>query len=903
MKTRYNKLLFPDYFEGNALKAMRYLDTLRPVISHGFARGPLRTPVVLQTQNLRSNGLMMLAPKRMELIVAPSLQTEATPWLKQLTAHEYRHAVQYNAVNRGTIRVLSWLLGQQGLLVGVGLMPIWMLEGDATLAETQLTSFGRALQPSFTLEYRAYLDGDGKMFKTDKWFCGSYKDFIPDHYQLGYQLVAWSYERYGPDIWDRVARYTANYPFTLFTTSIALRKYYKTSVGTLLRESFGDLRRYWNSLPQLQNSGTLIDIPARCYTTYANPVAANDSTIIALKSDFDRFSRLVAIDTRTRKERMIRHTGIVSTQPALRDSTLYWSEFRASTLWAQRVNSQVVSLDLRTGRMRADRRLRTALYPTPLPDGTLATVNYRYDGSYFLDVSGVQHDFPDSISVHGLAYDERTATLAFIGLSDAGMWFGAIDRRTGAIRPITRPSRVTVYNLRAGDGRLYFNSIQSGRDEIHQYDLATGQEYRISTSRYGSVGPSVAVNDTIAFTTYTREGYRLARQRIDTAALEPVNWSELPRNVVNPPRRQWNLMNIDTIDVSDRPEGTRIRKYRKGLNQVNVHSWMPVSFNPFSIRGEQSVNLNWGVTAMSQNLLSSTTMYANYAHTKRGHLGRLAIQYNEWAPKIELSTELGGGRQLVYRDNNLRPLPDGRKAYFKVSGLVYLPLTLSSGYHMRTLIPQIQMSHYNARVYDPDRQRYRHGLQQMIAAVQFSDNVRMATRDYLPRWGYYVKAVMASAPFNGDFGTIWGGMGRMYLPGIGPQHSITLRGAFQYQTGGSMHLRYKDVFPRGAEYEFAAQRYGAFSADYQLPVWCPDGGWNGIIYFKRIRTNFFFDYARYRRFDRQGHVSLNSYGGSLILDVNPVRLPAASTITLTLSVYKPSDRRGCMFDAGFSVPF
>ena len=143
----------------------------------------------------------------------------------------------------------------------------------------------------------------------------------------------------------------------------------------------------------------------------------------------------------------------------------------------------------------------------------------------------------------------------------------------------------------------------------------------------------------------------------------------------------------------------------------------------------------------------------------------------------------------------------------------------------------------------------------------------------------------------------------MYLPGIGPQHRITLRGAFQYQTDGQQHLRYKDVFPRGAEYAFAAQRYGAFSVDYQLPVWCPDGGWTGVIYFKRIRTNFYFDYARYRRFDGRGHVALNSYGGSIILEVNPFKLPDASTVTLTFSVYKPSDRAGCVFDAGFAVPF
>lgn len=60
------------------------------------------------------------------------------------------------------------------------------------MAETQMSSFGRALQPSFTVEYRAYLTEGKQRFPLDKWFCGSYRNYIPDHYQFGYQLVAWS---------------------------------------------------------------------------------------------------------------------------------------------------------------------------------------------------------------------------------------------------------------------------------------------------------------------------------------------------------------------------------------------------------------------------------------------------------------------------------------------------------------------------------------------------------------------------------------------------------------------------------------------------------------------------------------------------------------------------------------
>ena len=76
-------------------------------------------------------------------------------------------------------------------------------------------------------------------------------------------------------------------------------------------------------------------------------------------------------------------------------------------------------------------------------------------------------------------------------------------------------------------------------------------------------------------------------------------------------------MNLDTVRVTGavslRQCGTfRARRYRKVPNLVNVHSWMPVAFNPFDAVDEHNINLNLGVTLLSQNLLSNTEAYASY---------------------------------------------------------------------------------------------------------------------------------------------------------------------------------------------------------------------------------------------------------------------------------------------------
>ena len=121
----------------------------------------------------------MWEPKRIELEAIPPSAPFAEPWLKQLVTHEYRHAVQYGNLHRRFMKWVGYVVGQQAGLLSSVLLPIWFLEGDAVMNETQMASFGRALQPSFTIEYRAYLTEGTKKFPLDKWFCGSYKNYIP----------------------------------------------------------------------------------------------------------------------------------------------------------------------------------------------------------------------------------------------------------------------------------------------------------------------------------------------------------------------------------------------------------------------------------------------------------------------------------------------------------------------------------------------------------------------------------------------------------------------------------------------------------------------------------------------------------------------------------------------------
>ncbi len=318
------QVIFPDTAGAIARRTLHFIEAARPSIGYGFRHGPLKIPFVMHPENFRSNGLVMWLPKRVEFLTSPAIDSYSMPWYKQLVAHEYRHAVQYNNLNRGVIKGLSYVLGQQGSTVGLLLLPIWLIEGDAVQMETQMSSFGRALQPSFTMEYRALGDAVRSRRNIDRWFCGSYRTNVPDHYHLGYQIAAYADTRYRENIWDKVAWYGARNPYMIFTTSIALKKFYRTDVGTLFAETFDGLNYYWNALPARRNSSRYLSAePVESYTTYAFPLAVDAQRVLALKTDYDRPTRFVTIDTESGRERAVAYTGSVSTRPAYADGRVW----------------------------------------------------------------------------------------------------------------------------------------------------------------------------------------------------------------------------------------------------------------------------------------------------------------------------------------------------------------------------------------------------------------------------------------------------------------------------------------------------------------------------------------------------------------------------------------------------
>ena len=933
------RMIYPDTVSAVARRTLFYIRTVQPDISYGFRHGPMRIPFVMHPENFQSNGLVMYLPKRVEFLTSPAVEGYSMPWYKQLVAHEYRHAVQYNNLDRGVIRALSYVLGQQGSTIGLLCMPIWAMEGDAVMSETMMSSFGRGLQPSFSMAYRA-MGGVGRDRRNiDRWFCGSYRDYIPDHYELGYQICSYAWERYGENVWDRVAWYGSRNPYVLATTRVALGKFYKTNVQKLFRETFDELERYWDSLPAAEDSAaTLTELPGANHTTYQWPLPLGDTAVLALKTDLGRVSRFVEIDRRTGRERRICYTGQVSTRPSLCGGRVWWTEYRRSKLFEQRVNSQLCYMNLADGVPRSVAGRRRALYPVATPD-ELGWVEYDPSGRYTVVVRrGSESErrlaTPDRSEVHGLAWDDRTAAWYVLVTDDSGMWIGRIDDE--GVHPVTEGAYITLSNLRAGGGRLYYGSIASGKDEAYCYDLTDGREYRITTSAYGSFSPAPD-GGRVLLTTYDRRGYRVTEQAADSALI-PVAPSRLPVNLVNPPRRRWDVVNLDTVrfDAADsrmQRDSFRTKRYRKVPNLINVHSWMPLAFNPFAAVDEHVIDLNLGFTLLSQNLLSNTEAYASYGWNRsEGSLVNLGVRYFGLGVHFGFDASYGGNqlfyslgqynRQIGKYEYQSRPAPD---KYYSVGLSATLPLYFQQGYHTRQLSVSAGWNYSNGMVANMREIEwgqgglisniqyigFRKGLHKLSFGAGFSDQVRMAHRDFAPRWGYTLSANYTFNPANSHFSDLISFYGQAYLPGCAPHNSVKVAATYQTSLGGYKYpsgyspLSYRStrLVPRGfTSADILSNNYTAVSLDYQLPVWCPEGGIGSVIYIKRIRLNAGGDYAQFRDAGHGVWRRIWSAGGDIVVDFNAFRQPASATSTVKLSCYKPSNG-SVWFAASVGLPF
>ncbi|MBV6646679.1 MAG: hypothetical protein KI790_14575, partial [Cyclobacteriaceae bacterium] len=345
------QIIFPTETEPQAQRAANLIHMLYD--SSYYALGPKREKVsiIIQNQTTLSNGFVTVGPFRSEFFTTPPQFNfgGSVSWMDMLTIHEYRHVEQYANAKKGITKIGSILYGENGWGGAAGLaLPRWFWEGDAVFAETALTPAGRGRLPDFDKEYRSLLLS-GKRYGYEKAAATSLKDFVPNHYNLGYYLTTQLRLDHGNDVWRDVMADAVDYKGVFFPFSQGIKKKSGGKTKVLYARTMDRLTTEWETEKEQLDLTTHTQLtPAKkVFTDIKNPTYTRDGTLIYEKRGFNTISTFHEL--RDGKERKLLSPGFFSIDNAtisVSNSKMVWSELRNDERWGNQNFSVIMSFDL-----------------------------------------------------------------------------------------------------------------------------------------------------------------------------------------------------------------------------------------------------------------------------------------------------------------------------------------------------------------------------------------------------------------------------------------------------------------------------------------------------------------------------------------------------------------------------
>ncbi|RQV97089.1 hypothetical protein EH221_04150, partial [bacterium] len=405
-------------------------------------------------------------------------------------------------------------------------------------------------------------------------------------------------------------------------------------------------------------------------------------------------------------------------------------------------------------------------------------------------------------------------------------------------------------------------------EEIFCLNLREKTTRQLTQSRFGATSPAVLSQDTsLYYSHYTPMGYELAKINQNQTYRSDTKSSKLN----NPLIKKLSVQEPQKTGTqsSYNPVAERYSKW----NLINLHSWAPAYVNI------DDSEIYPGVTLMSQNLLGTAVsrMGYNAAGSQSREKFNAGFTYRGWFPMIDFDIKWGNfneefnsvytGQDKIFTIDQL-----GKENHVKVETGVRILLDLSSGKWSRLLQPRLSLSWQNIsnRVYQqnlvgvlPDGALYETGETSLIEypdldywalnySLYFHNKQRGTSRDVNTRWGQTLSFIYKHTPAgNYNSGEAMGAISRLYLPGIGKHHALTIGGGWQKKFNGDeisnglpyrTFQRFSDVIglPRGYTSIYNDELF-VLNTTYQMPLWNPDWSLGGIAYIKRFRLNLFFD--------------------------------------------------------------
>jgi len=914
------RIIYPQGFETQAQRMANTLEHIRTPEAKSLGVEPRKISVILQNQTTNSNGFVSITPRRSEFFAMPSQNYNFTgnlDWLDLLATHEYRHMVQFQHANRGFNRFLYYLFGANTLAaMSYIAVPQWFWEGDAVATETAFTSSGRGRIPNFDLLFRTNLQ-EGRVFNYNKQYLRSYKDNIPDHYVLGYQMVSYLRKKTGnANVWENITRRAWSASIMPFTFSNAIKKEAGLYVKDLYQEMAIELQKEWKEEQSSITVTPFEDIQVRdtkAYTDYRYPQELENGSVLALKSGIGDIEQLVILSDG--KEKILTTPGVINSTGMLSAAAnrIVWNEYRYDPRWRMKTYSVIVGYDIREKKRKFVSRNSRYASAALSPDGTkVATIETGTDyqtrlvvidyetGAVHREFENVNNDF---ISMP--RWKENGNEIVALTTNQQGKAITQFDFKTGQVKIVTSFADENIGYPVPYQKYILFNSPRSGIDNIYALDTSNGQKFQITSSRYGAYNPSMGVNGkVIYYNEQSRDGLNVVKVPFD-----PSSWLPVKETVSQPTTSFQHLVEqegrpslLDSIPV----QKFSVKKYSQFTHLINPYSWGAYVDNSLT-----SVNI--GIT--SRDVLSTTAISAGYLFDINERTGswNAGISYQGFYPIIDVNFSRGN-----------RSVDEGNIKYDKVVGTdtttvtenltfdwkentveagLRLPLITTSSrflgsFTVSNYVGFTEVSEFTNSIDGGGRilpgnypqyffRDYADGGNLIYNRFSMSAYrlLKRSRRDINSKWGQAAFLDLYGTPYLGDYsGSLFAFQGRLYFPGLMKHHSLWGYWAFQKSDIADVNVssgegldnytfRNQIPLPRGQSVGRFEEFY-SMSANYTMPIWYPDLNIGPLLNVQRVRANAFFDYGFGSSVVNQQPRSQSyvSTGAEVKFDINILRL-------------------------------
>lgn len=888
------RVIFPAGLDSQANRIANVVQLMDSATSKSIGGSQRKWNIVLQNQTTIPNAYVRMAPIMSELYMTPgqdNFSTGSVRWDDNLITHEERHMQQFSNFNKGLTKAFSFFLGQEGQLFANGLfLPDYFFEGDAVWQETLVSGQGRGRMPSFFNGFKSLWLGQ-KKYPWMKYRSGSLKDFVPDHYPIGYILVAYGYQKYGDDFWNKVTNDAVRFK-SLFNKAIANHS------GVSFKQFREDAIKYFQEQTlnntDKQNAATpnyITGIKKNNVIDYQFPNFAGDDSIIVSKKSYKEIAAFyLLVNGKEEKIRVKNFT--IDDYYSYKNGKIVYASYQSDPRYGNRDYSVIQLLDV-ASKQQQQLTFRSKYFsPDINAAGTeILAVNVKTDGNNNITrlnaATGavvMQVPNPNNYFFTQTKYLNDTKAVSAVRNPEGKMALVTLDLTNGATETITPFSfNVLGYPSVKGD-TVYYSCMTKNADNVFAVVLSAKKIFRITNKLNSVYHPVVNTKGDMVYSAFTAEGNRLEKLPINAAIWQNISDAEVVP--VAPDYTDVLQKNNAGVLYSLNNKKNPVTRFRKSFQLFNFHSWRPVLNDP-----------EYGYQVYNDNVMSdfSNNISYTYNYNDKSHTIGINTVYAGLFPLLSVGAEESFNRTIDTATGkpplqcNTATLKTGFSVPLNfIGGRTNKFLNFGVGYN----IEQYLYRGVTKNIFTNKAVEY------INTFFAFSNVSRTARQHINPRWAQSISLSYRDAFTYSNSHKLVGNLA-LYLPGMFVNHSLVLNGA--YQKRDTLSDIFSNTFSYARGYEaLSTRRMYKLGVNYHFPICYPDWGVGGVVYFQRIRANAFFDYnSAYARVRYSNGVTLltdiknRSTGGELYFDTKvwnslPVSLGVRFSHLLDVDLLNPA---------------